>query len=354
MSNEIDIDIWIKKINFEFDVVLKQLSDKYRCKIINIAPVDYYEEIKQKTEAILNISANICKRTEILNTELDQIIDQSKIKYEIEKGIDYVQKSKNSGYLIYSDMVKKSMKKDDVRSNDIRSNDVQKSNVIQTKDDTQKGNLDKINTPRKNEVNTSKFVSQKPISSLILQNIEDIENRKKSDNTYVPINFNIPELSYTIKLNKVKSLKDIPSMFYYYEGDKKNPPGVYCSFRDTYMKIPFPEIIDSTKDQSRVRSIRCKYNTKEMCEQMSQKYNYKNKMCYYAHTGEKITKIGYNSRCSIANFGNPSDFERNIKYVGLNDVKSLLLYGLNDVFISALCIDYNKYSGGGFSHLDEA
>jgi hypothetical protein len=155
---------------------------------------------------------------------------------------------------------------------------------------------------------------------------------------------NIPELNYQMKLPVVTNLNDIPSAMYYH----RETNGVYIKLHNNNIfRIPFPDVVDSRKDYSRKQSIRCKYKCKEDCDdqrvKMASMYNSQIRTCNFAHKGDKLIKIGYHSRCpSVPNFGNLDTIASDIKLVNDGDVKSLLLYGLNDMFMASLWMDYIK------------
>jgi hypothetical protein len=172
----------------------------------------------------------------------------------------------------------------------------------------------------------------------------------------------IPDIGYYMKLYKVNKLDQIPPMFCYYENpdDKVNKPGLYCSIiPGVQIRIPFPTIIDSTKEYGRGSSIRCKYKSKDTCnEQRNKMAKYHNsgiRLCNFAHTGEKIIKIGYPSRCSIIpRFGDCSTLINDIKTVKMPDIKNILLYGLNDIATSAIWLDCNKISNVVYNDIEYA
>jgi hypothetical protein len=172
----------------------------------------------------------------------------------------------------------------------------------------------------------------------------------------------IPEIGYYIKLNTVCELNEIPPMFYYYNNtqDKINPPGMYCTITPgVHVKIPFATIVDSTKEYSRGRSIRCKYITKTMCDdqrsKMAKYHNSQVRTCNFAHTGDEITKIGYASRCSsVPRFGDSKHLTNDIKSVNISDIKNIMLYGLNDMLAIMIWLDCNKYNDAVFINVEKA
>jgi hypothetical protein len=181
-----------------------------------------------------------------------------------------------------------------------------------------------------------------------------------------------------MKFPVVNNLKKIPPMFYYYYPDNdvtktsatdKNSnnkvnnvdqEGLYCCIgSNIYVQIPFPVIIDSSKDLNRDYSIKCKYRTRAICteqrEKMAMYHNSIVRKCNFAHEGEHLNKIGYSTRCAIIpNIGNPETLDSDLKSVGLDSIKNILLYGLNDVAIASLWFDKNKVKKLTLNNLDIA
>lgn len=186
--------------------------------------------------------------------------------------------------------------------------------------------------------------STQPISKIVKNKISDIY---------------LKDFKYGIKIRNVDSLSEISPMLCYYKGDSKNLPGIYCCIIDSvYVKIPHPEMIDINKDYNKVRTIKCKHVTLENCNEYKNKmskYNSYNKICNFAHVGDKIVKICNHSRCEkIPNYGNPSTFTYDVDKVNINDIKNILLYGLSDLLCSYLWLDYNKSKNLVFDKLDVA
>jgi hypothetical protein len=152
----------------------------------------------------------------------------------------------------------------------------------------------------------------------------------------------IPQIHYHLHVPHIRKLEEAKPMFYWHE------EALYVRLlNDVYAKVPFPDIYDSAKNYERRCSVRCKYRTKEICDkqraEVAKLYNSQVRVCNFAHAGEKIVKIGYASRCpSRPNYGNPSTIAEDSKNVSLDDIKSMLLYGLNDLIIAAIWLDYKK------------
>lgn len=172
----------------------------------------------------------------------------------------------------------------------------------------------------------------------------------------------IEEVGYYMDFPTVSNFSDISPMFYYYDNpnDKINEPGIYCSIiQGVIIKIPFPVIVDSTREYSRGRSIKCKYEKRSVCDEnrdsMAKRYNSELRKCNFAHEGEDIVKIGYPSRCStMPRFGNASTLTKDINIVKISDIKNVLLYGLNDVIVSAIWFYHHKQRPGVYSRVDVA
>lgn len=159
----------------------------------------------------------------------------------------------------------------------------------------------------------------------------------------------IPELSCRVTLNKVNKLSAIPPAFYWFVGSPEHSPGVYVNLSGQYIKVPFPTIVDPS-NHDRMHTIRCKYGSKAMCSkkhiEISKIYRSAVRQCNFAHTGDEIIKLGHPMRCPNRQlFGNPQTIREDITYVHINDIKNLLLYGLNDLFTANIWFDYQTSKG---------
>jgi hypothetical protein len=77
---------------------------------------------------------------------------------------------------------------------------------------------------------------------------------------------------------------------------------------------------------------------------MAKLHNSMQRTCNFAHSGDKLLKIGYQSRCpSIPNYGNPDTFIQDTYHVSDDDIKNLLLYGLNDTLIASVWLQKNNH-----------
>jgi hypothetical protein len=153
--------------------------------------------------------------------------------------------------------------------------------------------------------------------------------------------YHIKELNYKMTLPTVNKLSEIPPAFYLYKDEHKpENTGIYINLGSSnIVKVCFPTIIDSTKDFNKSHTIKCKYVTEQNC-----KANTQGKTCFYAHKGDDIIKIGIQARCpECPNFGNPQTIRQDIKNV--TNIETLLMYGVNDLLISKLWLDYKKIKG---------
>lgn len=185
-------------------------------------------------------------------------------------------------------------------------------------------------------VNTYKLKEPKPVEEKkTTTNIEKVFIKEMNTHFNVPV---------------VKSLDAITPMFYYFAGNANNAAGVYCCLvNNIYIRVPFPEVIDSTRDYNKIRSIRCKYKTKACCDEqrsrMAKFHASDIRQCNFAHQGEPLVKIGYPSRCSlIPSFGNPETFLNDYKLIDKKSLETIMMYGLSDLIAVALTIDNMKYN----------
>lgn len=169
----------------------------------------------------------------------------------------------------------------------------------------------------------------------------------------------IEELNYKTNIPIVTNIKEIKPAFYYLNSNDANyKSGIYMNINNNiYVKIPFPVIIDPKKDNDRKNTIKCKYLLKKDCEsnriRLSKIFNSEIRTCNFAHAGDTIVKIGHISRCPTApQFGNPSTFHNDINKLNISDIKTLLLYGLNDVLLSSLWFEKNKEKNKVYDNLE--
>lgn len=218
--------------------------------------------------------------------------------------------------------------------------------------------LDKVLLKKENS-NAQKRSSKHPL----LASTKDTNMRvNMQSHNYTYKKHKINEIDYCMEFPTVSNFADMSPMFYYYDNpnDTNNDSGIYCSIiQGVVIKIPFPVIVDSTREYSRCRSIKCKYEKRYLCDEnrnsMAQRYNSEIRKCNFAHEGDSIVKIGYPSRCStMPRFGNADTLAKDINIVKLGDIKNVLLYGLNDVIVSAIWFYHHKQKAGVYSRVDVA
>jgi hypothetical protein len=162
---------------------------------------------------------------------------------------------------------------------------------------------------------------------ILYKNISNITGKNVGDTCKIPI---------------VNTLNEIPSALYWFNGNKSNPKGVYiCISHKFYVKIPFPDIVDGTKDFNRVRTIKCKYNNIEECiKKRNSNSNRPNSFihkCNFAHKGEKYVRVSNVFRCpDMIHFGRHATLKEDLSNIDEYNIKMMLLNSLSDLFISNL------------------
>lgn len=153
-----------------------------------------------------------------------------------------------------------------------------------------------------------------------------------------------------INIPIVKSLKDIPPMFYWYEGDNIYKKGIYTSVcHGFYAKVPLPNVISSDSVSYKINSVACKYGTKQICQENKKKisefHNSEVRECFYVHKKEKFNKVGNCYRCNVESFGNHATLQNDLDVVSNYDIKHMLMYSLSDDLLSMIWYQ-NKFRNG--------
>lgn len=200
----------------------------------------------------------------------------------------------------------------------------------------------------------------------ILKNISQIVKEPKNPDKYKhnPIMYKDvskiygKELGFNCKIPIINKLNEMPSALYWYEGDQQNPKGIYaCISRKFYVQVPFPNVIDGTKDFNRTCSVKCKYNTVEEClkvrDDLANRYNSDVRECNFAHLGDKYIKIGTAFRCpNIPRFGNHRFLKDDLKNLPDCDIKMLLMYSLSDILLCSLWFQNQKDTSMVLTNID--
>ncbi len=156
----------------------------------------------------------------------------------------------------------------------------------------------------------------------------------------------IPSTNFPI----VEKLKDIPTAISWFNGDQHNGAGLYiCIVPNFYVKVPFPNTTDGTKDYSRIKSIKCKNTIESNClryrREIASKHNTTIRECTYAHDGDVYTKIGTNHRCQIlTRFGAHETLLSDMETVCEKDIQTMLMYALSDLLLAYIWGKTNKFT----------
>jgi hypothetical protein len=153
-----------------------------------------------------------------------------------------------------------------------------------------------------------------------------------------------------INIPIIHNLCDMTPMFYWYEGDSYHKQGIYTCIADGfYIKVPFPSTISTLDKNFKMNSIPCKYETKEYClknkKYISEIYKTDVRECSYVHKKEKFEKIGSIYKCSIENFGNYDRLKNDLNYIGMPDIKRILMYSSSDALLASIWYQ-NKFNDG--------
>jgi hypothetical protein len=149
-----------------------------------------------------------------------------------------------------------------------------------------------------------------------------------------------------IEIKNIEDIKTPPTIFPLVDqlaqmpqcivwGKKDHSP--FVSFGKLIVKIPLPDI--STPDQGREFSVKCKYKTRKLCQQIKKKWH-SSAPCKYAHMGEKYSKIRYPSITpSNLSFGSHESLQRDIEEFTIEDIKILMFYTLSDLLLIKMWAD---------------
>lgn len=158
------------------------------------------------------------------------------------------------------------------------------------------------------------------------------------------------DTGFTYSIPIINKITEIPSAVYWFNGDKEYPPGIYTSpSTGVYIKIPFPNVIDSTKNNYRTGSIKCINDTIEKCNKYRKKtssgYKPFRNPCNYAHKGDTFVKIGNIFRCcDLPRFGNYLHLSNDLSSIQENNIRTMLMYSLSDLLLGSLWFQKNKRS----------
>jgi hypothetical protein len=165
---------------------------------------------------------------------------------------------------------------------------------------------------------------------------------------------------YNVDMAMVNKLADIPPMFHWYSGDKKNTAGVYICLTDgVYIQVPFPDLISKNSKNFKHKSVPCKYKTTMFCrekqEDYSRLYNTELRQCNFVHIGESFIKIGSDFRCpNLPSFGAYDTLGEDLMLVSLADIKNMLFNSSSDLLLILLWRKHHMNLGEiVFTNLDK-
>lgn len=147
----------------------------------------------------------------------------------------------------------------------------------------------------------------------------------------------------------IDDIKNIPPMFYYYRGNSGRVkragqfyPGIYVRLANgTVAAVPTDiEVVPDISEASKKGTSKCK---NPLCYQPR---------CGFAHKGASYKKLSNTARCpGCPKFGNGETINDDCILATESDIRMVLMYGLNDLFSSAMWIERNRFIGT-FDELD--
>jgi hypothetical protein len=154
----------------------------------------------------------------------------------------------------------------------------------------------------------------------------------------------------SLNLPIIKDLKNMIPMLHWYEGDNFHKSGIYvCMAPGFVARVPFPSVVSSNNINYKAYSIPCKHETRDLCNRHKKKisdiYSSPVRECMYVHKKEKFEKIGSIYRCNIESFGNHQSLDYDMNYIGITDIKRILMNSLSDTLLSVLWYQ-NKFKDG--------
>lgn len=171
---------------------------------------------------------------------------------------------------------------------------------------------------------------------------DDINKKhKSSDEKYEYID-NINDIKVPLtKFKSIDDIRDINQSIYFFKGNKKYKKGFYIRLFNSIINIPITNVIEEKNISCKIKSVRCKYGTKEQCSKN------KNNNCLYVHKGEKYSRIGTSNRCAnLTRFGNFEHLYEDLHIIDHIDIKTMLMGTLNDLLLACIWDEINKLPRG--------
>ena len=201
-----------------------------------------------------------------------------------------------------------------------------------------------------NEIEKKHKLLNKKITLDIKNNDDKIQYRNIS--TINDINIG------NLKVPIATKLQQITPAIQWYIGDDNNKAGLYmCLSNECYIEVPFPNVIDGTKNNLRTGTIKCKYGKINDCmtnrEILAHKFNSDVKICNFAHIGDKYNKLGTIFRCpKNPGFGEHYNLKNDMEDINETNVKILLMYSISDLLLSEIWCQKNKKNKCVLHNLD--
>lgn len=237
--------------------------------------------------------------------------------------------------------------------------------------------LDEIQFQNTEKTSGFKFIYKgvnKNLNWADIEEIEDIENiqtgttnkpeqinsatSSKKYNLYKEIQMIHQTPIPAVKFPITPALEMIKPAIQWYIGDTKHKEGLYMCLTDgCYIEVPFPDIIDGTKNNNRAGSIKCKHTDIDKClanrELLASRYNSEIRNCNFAHHGDKYIKIGSSFRCpELPHFGNHKTLKSDMDIINDSDIRLILMYSISDILLSNIWWQSKKKRDETIHNLD--
>ncbi len=161
------------------------------------------------------------------------------------------------------------------------------------------------------------------------------------------------KLDFGFKIPHVSRLENIPNCLYYL--DSAEDSGIYiCIGEEVYIKVPFPNVDSHSSPEG---TSRCSHVTRDECDKhtgaagpkkglLSKAANLPTLGCKKVHLGDKLVKLGSQTRCHInPRFGNHKELKTDMEKTPESDIKTMLTYALSDLLLADMW--YQKHDKNG-------
>lgn len=263
----------------------------------------YLGEMNEKLETLLDLTDKYANECLDKATEIRQTIDLNN-KYEGDPSQMFLMHKEMFNGMSWADITEKEEKKEKI--------------------------INDVNSTIKNDDLIKKDFEFTPI---IYKNITDVYGK---------------DIGFKFQIPIINKLNEMPASLYWYNGDDTNHAGIYtCITRGFYVRVPLPNVYDSSQNFNRTGSIKCKNETLEECrkirEDLSNRYNSDIRDCTFAHRGDNYIKVGTTFRCPhLPRFGNHSYIKEDLDNVPDSDIKMILMYSLSDILLTSLWFQKQK------------